>query len=210
MKHKKWPIYIWFLDNDLRKSAEFLTDKALLRSIDSCIGILMSTYFYMIGIRSKKIYDYFFSKERIDETMSRFFPSWPFKKKPSFNAYSRKESKWCRMCYENWSYAREYLSILLDETAYRNGSESEKAAFLNWLDYGMPSIDLPRVHLDKVYLPWKVVDPKFRRVDVIEGYRLQFMSTFEDNDPFKAYGSCKRDIPEFVLKHFNMQQTFES
>lgn len=210
MKHKKWPIYIWFLDNDLRKSAEFLTDKVLLRSIDGCIGALMSAYFYMIGIRSKKIYDYFFSKERVDETMSRFFPSWPFKKKPSFNAYSRKESKWCKMCYENWSYTKEYLSILFDEATYRDGSENEKTAFLIWLDYSMPSTDLPKTGLDKVYLPWKAVDPKFRRVDVIEGYRLQFMSTFEDTDPFKAYGSCKRDIPEFVLKHFNLQQALES
>ncbi len=64
MKHKKWPIYIWFLDDDLVKSANYLTDKALIRSIDGCIGALLSTYFYFIGIRSKKFYDYFLVKNR--------------------------------------------------------------------------------------------------------------------------------------------------
>lgn len=210
MKHKKWPIYIWFLDKDLPKSAEYLTDKALLRSIDGCIGALVSTYFYMIGIRTKKFYDYFFAKERVQETMDRFFPNWPLSKKPSFAAYSRRESKWCKMCFENWSYAREYLEALLDEAAYRDGSEHASASFLPWLDLDMPHIDLPKARIDEVVLPWKAIEPRFRRVDVIEGYRLQFMSTFEDGDPFKAYGSCRRDIPQFVVEHFNLGMAMES
>lgn len=36
------------------------------------------------------------------------------------------------------------------------------------------------------------------------------MSTFESNDPFKEYGSCKRDIPRFVLEHFNANNMFDS
>lgn len=210
MKHKKWPIYIWFLDKDLSKSAEYLTDKALLRSIDGCIGALVSTYFYMIGIRTKKFYDYFFAKERVQETVDRFFQNWPLSKKPSFAAYSRRESKWCKMCFENWSYVREYLEALLDEAAYRDGSEHPSASFLQWLDLDMPRIDLPKARIDEVVLPWKAIEPRFRRVDVIEGYRLQFMSTFEDGDPFKAYGSCRRDIPQFVVEHFNLGTAMES
>ena len=209
MKHRKWPICIWFLDKDLQKSASFLTDRLLMKSIDGCLGALLSSYFYIIGIRSKKFYDYFFSKEHVDETMCRFFPNWPLKKKPSFSAYRRKESKWCRMCYENWAYAKCYLKHLLDESEWRTGTVNESAKVLDWIEYDMPSISLPSANLNEVYLPWKSIEPRFRRVDVIEGYRLQFMSTFEDNDPFKAYGACKRDIPDFVLQHFNLQGIYE-
>lgn len=210
MKNRKWPIYIWFLDDDLQKSSEFLTDKALLRSIDGCIGALVSTYFYMIGIRTKKFYDYFFAKDRIQETMDRFFPNWPLSKKPTFAAFNRRESKWCKMCFENWSYVKKYLELLFEEAAYRNGSEHDDASFMQWIDFDMPNIDLQKAGLSNVVLPWKVIEPRFRKINVIEGYRLQFMSIFEDSDPFKAYGSCKRDIPEFVLDYFNVNQSFES
>lgn len=210
MKHKTWPIHIWFLDNDLQKSASYLTDKALLKSIDGCIGALLSTYFYVIGIRSKKFYDWFFAKERLQETMDRFFPQWPSKKKPSFAAYGRKESKWCKMCLENYEYVNQYLHVLLDEQEWRDGSIVESSCIADWIDIDMPSINLAKAGLNEVYLPWKVIEPKFRRVNVVDGYRLQFMSTFENNDPFKVYGSCKRDIPEFVLSHFNSAQSFES
>lgn len=210
MKHKKWLIHIWFLDRDLQKSASFLTDKALLKSVDGCIGAMLSTYFYFIGIRSKKFYDWFFAKEQVQDTMNRFFLNWPLTKKPSFAAYGWKESKWCKMCKENFDLCKVYLSILLDEVAWRDGSEHKNASMLQWLELDMPAVDLPAVGLSEATLPWKAVDPKFRRADAIEGYRLQFMSTFEDNDPFKAYGSCKRDVPEFVLRHFNANQAFES
>lgn len=210
MKHKKWPIYIWFLDKDLHKSASYLTDKALLRSIDGCIGALVSTHFYEIGIRSKKFYDYFFAKERADETIDRFFPSWPMSKKPSFAAYGRKESKWCRSCRENYDFTVAYLEALLDEHSYRDSSKHSGQAFYEWLVAGMMPCSLPKAGLEDIVLPWKAVDPKFRRVDTIEGYRLQFMESFEDGDPFKAYGSTCRDIPQFVIDYFNCSQALES
>ncbi len=210
MKHRKWPIYIWFLDQNLEESASFLTDKALLRSIDGCVGALLSAYFYMIGVRSKKFYDYFFSKENINETMERFFPNWPLKKKPSFSAYGRKESKWCRQCLENYNYVKKYLAILLNELEYRESTHNESAMVFSWISLDMPFIDLKPIGLHEVVLPWKAISPKFRRLNAIDGYRLQFMSTFEDNDPFKAYGLCKRDIPAFVLDHFNCSQSYES
>ena len=209
-KHiKKWPIYIWFLDKDLVKSAEYLTDKALLRSIDGCVGAIMSTIFYFIGIRSKKFYDYFFSKEQIDETMDRFFKNWPMKKKPSFNAYGRKESKWCRSCHENYDYCINYLKTLIDESAYRNILNNDHQAFLDWLDFDSLKIDFPYAKIEDVVLPWKCIDPKFRRINIIDGYRLQFIDSFEDGDMFKAYENCKRDIPIFVLEYENANMVFE-
>lgn len=210
MKHRSWPIHIWFLDQDLEVSAKSLTDKALLRSIDGCVGALLSTYFYMIGIRSKKFYDYFFSKENISSTMSRFFPNWPLKKKPQFSAYGRKESKWCRSCLENYNYTKQYLGILLDELEFRESAKNDAESVLSWIELDMPHIELPAIGLSKVVFPWKVVNPRFRRADIVDGYRLQFMSMFEDGDPFKAYGPCKRDIPQFVLDHFNSSQSYES
>lgn len=210
MKHKQYPIHIWFLDDDLQKSAEYLTDKALSKTIGGCVGSLLSTYFYFIGIRSKKFYSYFFSKEQKENTMVEFFPNWPLKKQPLFNAYGRKETKWCRMCRENFDYVKQYLSILLDEYAYRNSSEHEMTSFLQWLEFDMPKIDLPFARIDIIYLPWKVINPRFRRQNIVEGYRLQYMSAFKTTNPFEEYGSCKRDIPKFVLEYFNASNIFNS
>lgn len=125
-----------------------MTDKVLLRTIDGCIGALLSTYFYMIGIRSKKFYDYFFAKERVQETMDRFFPNWQSNRKPSYAAYSRKESKWCRMCLENYNYTKDYLTVLLEEAAYRDGQEHSLACIYHWIEHDMPHIDLPKAGLN--------------------------------------------------------------
>ena len=172
MKHRSWPIYIWFLDQDLRTSAMFLTDKALLKSIDGCVGALLSTYFYMIGIRSKKFYDYFFSKENIQSTMDRFFPNWPLKKRPSFSAYGRKESKWCRSCLENYNCTKKYLGMLIDELEFRESTKNDAEAVLSWIEIDMPPFDLASIGLSTVIFPWKAISPKFRRENVIDGYRL--------------------------------------
>lgn len=209
MKHKQYPIYIWFLDEDLQKSAEYLTDKALVKTIGGCIGAIISTYFYFIGIRSKKFYSYFFDKEHKTNTMIQFFPNWPLKKQPLFTAYGRKESKWCRMCRENFDYIKRYLQILFDEYLYRNSTEHDAVAFLQWVEFDMPKIDLSFARIGIIYLPWKVLNPRYRQANIIEGYRVQYMSTFETTNPFKEYGSCKRDIPEFVLNHFNADLMFD-
>ena len=210
MKHKKWPIYIWFLDDDLVESAKALPEKELVKSIDGCIGALMSTVFYFIGIRSKKTYDYLFAKEREVETMAAKFKNWPLSKRPSFASYNRRESKWCRSCYENFCYCLEYLNVLQDEYAFRHGSTHPSYAFNGWLAFDAPKFEFPSAGISQVVLPWKVLEPKFRRVDIISGYRLKFLDSIEDGDPFKAYGNCARDIPEFVLKHFNASQLLES
>lgn len=210
MKTKRWPIYIWFLDDDLEVSASYLTDKALLRSIDGCIGAIVSTIFYTVGIRTKKFYDYYFNKENSTSTMTRFFPNWPLHKKPTFAAYNRRESKWCKSCGENFDYCKSYLDILFREFEYREGVPHESYAFMLWLELDAPHIDIAHIGIEHIYLPWKVVEPKHRRQNIVDGYRQQFMASFENDDPFAAYGSCKRDIPRFVLEHFNGEQAFES
>lgn len=210
MKFKKWPIHIWFLDDDLQKSAEYLTDYALQKTVNGCIGALASTYMYFIGIRSKKFFSHYFSKENVSSTMASIFSGWPGKKKPTFTAYNWRESKWCRSCHENFSYICQYLSILIDECQYRSKDLHGQDAMLQWLENAVRNVDFPYAGIDKIHLPWKCIDPKYRRVDIVAGYRLQFMSMFEDNDPFKAYGACIRDIPQFVLDYFNANAIHES
>lgn len=209
MKKKKWPIYIWFLDDDLVKSASFLTEKTLIRSIDGCIGAIVSTYLYFIGIRSKKFYDYYFSKENISSTMSRFFASWPSDRPPKFNAYSRKESKWCRMCLENFEYVEQYLQILLDEYIYRHRNAHHLSNFVGWAAEVKHKTGIPSANISNAVLPWKVIDPKFRSINIIDGYRLQFMKSFESDDPFLEYKNVPRDIPKFVVDYFGLEKTFE-
>lgn len=116
MSHPKtYPIQIWFLDDDLRKSAEYQTNKSLLKSIDGCFQALVAARLYFIGIRSKIFFKHYFSTEKVHETMDRFFPLWPLKRRPSFQNYSSKTSKWTRMCLEHYSYVKLYLRFLLDE-----------------------------------------------------------------------------------------------
>lgn len=210
MKFKKWPIHIWFLDDDLQKSAEFLTDAALKTSISGCFGAMMSAYMHFIGIRSKRFYSYYFGKEHIAETMANLFGAWPSKRRPMLSAYSWKESKWCRSCHENFDYVCQYISILLDEFYYRTKSIHDISSSAEWVKTAIGNVMFPYAGIENVSLPWKAIEPRFRRVNVIDGYRLQFMSKFEDNDPFKAYSKCIRDIPDFVLDHFNSRNAFES
>ena len=206
-KKKTWPVFVWFLDKDLASSASYLTNEALNRSINGCIGALVSAYFYFVGIRTKKIYEHFFSKENAQSTLDEHFLGWPLKKLPSFASYSRKESKWCRSCNENFQYIKTYLNALLDEFCYRSGHEHRDAKLAKWFDFSSTTIDIPNASIQEVVLPWKVLEPRFRRIDIIEGYRLQFMSLFENDDPFGAYSNCKRDIPEFVVEHYRLNNT---
>lgn len=209
-KKRKHVVHVWFLDNDLSKSAEMLTDKCLIKTIDACIGCIVSTCMYLAGIRSRKFYSYFFSKENIDETMSTKFIGWPLHKKPSFNAYSWVESKWCRMCHENYDLVVNYLSILLDEYTQRHSSMHPSYPALQWAEVNEITASFPYASIEDVIFPWKAVDPQFRTEDIVGGYRKQYCATqIEDGDAFKAYSKCKRDIPAFVVEAFNLKDAFE-
>lgn len=205
MSHPKtYPIQIWFLDDDLQRSAEFQTNKTLLKSIDGCFQALVCARLYFIGIRTKTFYKHYFSKENSLETKERFFPCWPLKKNPSFQAYTSKTSKWTRMCLEHYEYVRHYLRALLDEYQFRFNKDHGLSKFLDWLDFDAPSLDIPRANLKAVSIPWKCLNPRWRRKTLVDGYRLQFVHSFEDDDPFKAYAGSCRDIPDFVSKHFKL------
>ena len=201
---KAYPIQIYFLDNNLELSAQYQTNKSLSKSINGCIQALLATRFYFIGIRNKKYYKYYFDKLRYDETMDRFFPLWPIKQKPSFIQYMSKESKWTRKCAEHYNFIKNYLDILFCEYLYRFGKDHKSHKIIEWLDFDAPKINIPCANLKQITLPWKVINIRCRRKNIIDGYRLQFMKTLDGN-PMEAYLKTKRDIPEFVEKFFNLQ-----
>lgn len=201
---KTYPIQIWFLDADLQKSAEYMTNKALVASADGCFHALVSARLYFIGIRTKTFYKHYFSKDMWPETKDRFFPLWPLKNKPTFMSYTSKASKWCRMCLEHYEYVKKYLDALLSEYEFRFGKQHGLTKFLEWEEVDAPKLSIPNGNIKKICLPWKCLDPRWRRKDIIEGYRLQFMSSFEDDDAFKAYNGSRRDMPDFVVKHFKL------
>lgn len=209
-KRKRRTVHIWFLDNDLAKSAQMLTDKCLNKTIDACIRCIVSTCMYLIGIRNNKFYSHFFSKDNIQETMMTKFSGWPLAKQPSFSAYSWPESKWCRMCHENYDLTVDYLSILLDEHIWRHSSMHPSHSMLQWSKINSIVADFPYAHLDNVVFPWKSIDPHYRADDIITGYRNQYCATqIEDGDAFAAYSRCKRDIPDFVVDAFDLKNAFE-
>jgi len=55
-----------------------LSNEMLVKSEKGCMQALVTARFYFIGIRSKKFYEHFFSKQNRTETLDKFFPCWPF------------------------------------------------------------------------------------------------------------------------------------
>lgn len=199
MFKKQYPIQIWFLDADLQKSASYLTNKLLCKTINGCVQALLAARFYYIGIRSPKFYKYYFDKDRKIETLDRFFPCWPLKTKPMYNQYNSKTSKWARKCLEHYNYIKTYLDILLNEYSYRYKTSHKMVVFLNWLECDAPTLNIPLAKLSKITLPWKNLNPKYRRKNIIDGYILQYKSVIDNYGGVKIDDFKNRDIPEFLI-----------
>ena len=108
------------------------------------------------------------------------------------------------MCREHSEYVLSYMEALLDEYQYRRSRPHSWSKFAEWArSVDLPSA-LPASGQSNVVLPWKSLKTRFRRRDIIEGYRLQYMDTFLWQDPIGAYGSSDRDVPDFVIKKFGL------
>lgn len=195
---KTYPVQIWFLDEDLQKSAQCLSNGLLYKSIKGCMQALITARFYFIGIRSKKFYKHFFDKEHKLETMDKFFPLWPMEKQPLFSNYDTRQSKWCRKCLEHVEYVKKYLEILCLEHEFRFRKVSSASKFLDWLENDAPPLKIPRGNLKKIVLEWKTIDPKYRSKDIVAGYRAQCKALLQ-NDGIQVKDFTNRDIPEFLL-----------
>lgn len=108
------------------------------------------------------------------------------------------------MCREHAAYVLSYMSVLLDEYQYRRSKPHPSSRFADWAEaVNLPSV-LPSSGQANIVLPWKSLKMRFRRKDIIEGYRLQYMDTFLWQDPIGVYGSSDRDVPDFVIKKFGL------
>lgn len=76
------------------------------------------------------------------------------------------------MCREHARYVLSYMSALLDEYQYRRSRQHPLNGFADWAE----AVDLPSVlkasGQANIVLPWKSLKTRFRRKDIIEGYRL--------------------------------------
>lgn len=201
-------VQIWFLDADPVKSAEYQTNHTLVKSIDGCYNALCAARFYFSGIRNRKFYEHFFGKGWKDGEGGRICPDWPLKARPPFKFYTAKFSKWCRKCREHYEYTLGFMEALLAEYEFRFRRQHGLARYAEWERRN--SLNVPAGNLKKIDFPWKSLSLKYRRKDIVQGFRLQFMSQLEGDDPYLAYrGSC-RDIPDFVQRHFGFQvQNFD-
>lgn len=191
-------IQIWFLDDDLQKSAQYLNNRLLFTTIKGCIQALIATRFYFIGIRSKKFYKHYFDKDHRQMTMDKFFPLWPFDKPPIFMNYDSRQSKWTRKCAEHVNYIRKYLELLCNEYEYRYGKMIFATKFLDWLDNDAPELKIPYAGLSRITLEWKSIKLQYRNKNIIQSYRDQYRA-FLENNGIDIKDFTNRDIPEFLL-----------
>lgn len=190
---------IWFLDNDLTLSAQSLTTKKLNKTIFGCYYSLIAARFYAIGIRTSGIYHYRFGKSFVEDTMGKYFIGWPDNEPPKFLKYSSPESKWTRSCLENYNFILKYLAILLDEYYLRTKNQHKFSKFLDWFNEIEP-LPLYSTNNTKIILPWKNLEQKYQKRDIIQGYRLKYMDSVDYNDIIKEYNLSKRDIPTWIIK----------
>ena len=102
------------------------------------------------------------------------------------------------MCKEHNDYIKKYMDILLVEYEYRFGKQHGLTKFLEWNEYDAPALKIPVGNISKIVIPWKVLNPKYRRKDIYEGYRLQYAALLK-NDGIKVDDFAKRDIPDFLV-----------
>lgn len=200
---------ILFLDDDLNKSAQYLTNRFLNINIKNCCQILVCSLLYDVGIRSNRFCKYYFCRERKSESIQKFFPNWPLKEPPKFVNYNSQEAKWCRKCQNHFEVILRYFECLLDEYSFRYGHDHELYEMFDFMrlapmECGLRTgVKLFYIHNLKIVLPWKNLPIKFRRKDIIEGYRNYYCSQIVD--PIMEYGNSKRGVPDFVIKNHVME-----
>ena len=192
---------IIFLDTNLDLSAQYLTNKHLDNCIKSCNDVLLSSLFYMIGIRSKKFHKFYFSGDKRKESMDKWFPTYPLKSGPAFIKYNSQEARWCRKCKNHYDYILRYFESLLNEYAYRFHNDHKLYEMLDFFKMIMYEISVKYgirvVYIRdlKITLPWKSLPVRYRKKNIIEGYRAYYVHQIFD--PIGDYMGSSRNVPEF-------------
>ena len=197
-----------FLDKDLQKSAQYLTSFHLEHGIRNSIQVLLCSVFYLVGLRNKTLFKHYVCKERWDETRFKYFPQYPLKSMPKFSYYNSQEARWCRKCYDHYRIVSDYLGFMLDEHVFRWGKEHmlwEMHDFLRILPMELSvrrGLLLPKLSdKSKIQLPWKNLPVKYRKRDIVAGYREYYKSIIAS--PLDAFVGTKRDVPDFLLDKMN-------
>ena len=75
------------------------------------------------------------------------------------------------MCKEHYDYVKEYLRALLDEYQIRFNKEHGLSKFIAWLDEDAPSLNIASANISSISIPWKCLNPRWRRKNLVDGYR---------------------------------------
>jgi hypothetical protein len=103
-----------------------------------------------------------------------------------------------------------YFEYLLNEYSYRFGKEHELYDMLDFLKMELFHItirfgyNIPYIENLKIILPWKSLPIKFRRKNIIDGYKQYYKHIIID--PLFEYSYSKRDIPEFLFEGNNIDE----
>jgi len=201
---------ILFLDEKPEISASYLSERFLSSNIKNTCQVLVCSILYSLGIRNKKACKYYFSKENKRESIMKFFPDWPMKDSPKFTSYNSAESKWCRKCKNHYDIVLAHFEAALNEYSFRHGKDHELYEMLDFLKMCPYDISVRLgyrvIYIKdlKIVLPWKNLPLKYRKKDIIEGYRQYYSSQIFN--PYKEYAMTKRDIPDFILKGRNSDE----
>jgi len=192
-----------FLDKDPEVSARYLTNYFLDRSIKYACQVLLCSTYYLLGFRNKTVFKYYFNKDRWDDTKFKYFPKYPLKTIPKFAFYNSEESRWCRKCSDHYRYVCKYLGYMLSEYEFRMNKEHKLVEMYPFLLKHQMELALSRgVRLvklkdkSKFQLPWKNLPRKYRKKDIIKGYRLYYSSLVFS--PVEAFIGTKREVPDFL------------
>ena len=195
--------YLVFLSEDPSEAARFSNNALLLENLKQTRQVLVCVLLHIVGIRSKKIHKFLFSKERKDDTLRKYFKGWPSKSAPQFTLYNSPEAKWARMCKNRYDYLVSFLEANQDEFFYRFGKDCPAYEYLDFFKMAVYDIafnnlvalpDIPNLRLE---LPWKNLPLDCRKKNVVEGYRKWYLKRL--GDPISEYVGTKRDVPEFVM-----------
>lgn len=192
-----------FLSQDPEENARLLTNFWLDKQIDHLANILFDVLYYCVGVRSKRAFKFYFSRDKREESLNKFFPTIPTSVIPPFLFYSSVEAKWARKCGEHYMLLSRHLEYACLEYVYRFDRSHPVEIMVPWflgepIQLGLQNISFPMVGLKTIVLPYRNLPPKYRRRDIVQGYREYFASLV--NDPMSEYLDAKREVPEFLLK----------
>lgn len=83
---------------------------------------------------------------------------------------------------------------------YRFGKDHELYDLLDFYKTMAFNTKIPKANIRKIVLPYKNLPIRFRKRNLVEGYRKYYRSIM--TDPMTEYVKTKRDVPSFLLDDY--------